>query len=247
MLRSIVAPFRTAVGVLVGGLLTLVLGTFVIVMSRIDPESGSITWSMRTWARTLDFFAGLRISVEGLEHLEGGGSFVFVSNHLSNLDPPLHIAEVPASIRFLAKKELFRYPVFGQAIRAVGIVETDRQAGPAAHREINRQVARVMEHHWSLIIYPEGTRSRDGELKPFKKGAFRIAVDNGLPIVPITIAGTREAWIPGKAWVHGGPVRMVIHEPIPTTDLGAEHITDLRDRARTVIAETYERIRFDRR
>jgi 1-acyl-sn-glycerol-3-phosphate acyltransferase len=130
-------------------------------------------------------------------------------------------------------------------MRAIGIVETDRQAGPAAHRAINEQVARVMEHGWSLIIYPEGTRSRDGELKPFKKGAFRIAVDNGLPVVPITLAGTREAWVPGQKFVRGGPVRMVVGEPIPTEGLGAEAIGAVRDSAHAAIAETYDRIRFD--
>jgi len=168
---------------------------------------------------------------------------MIVSNHLSGFDVAMHISRLPVSVRFLAKKELFRIPVLGPAMHAVGMVETDRQAGPAAHRAINEQVARVMDLRPSLIIYPEGTRSRDGELHAFKKGAFRIAIDNSLPVVPVAVWGTREAWPPGSKLVRGGPATMVAHPPIPTAGLGPGDIEPLRDRAHATIAETLERLR----
>ena len=155
------------------------------------------------------------------------------------------MARLPVSIRFLAKKELFKIPVFAQAMRAVGMVETDRSARGAAHRSINRQVARVMEMGKSLIIYPEGTRTDDGEIKPFKKGAFRIAVDNGLPVVPLTLYGAYEAWPPRTRICLGGPVTVVIHEPIPTGGLDSSDLDDLRDRARDAIVGTFERLRAE--
>src|SRR4030065_544341 len=100
------------------------------------------------------------------------------------LDAPYHLGTMPVGVRFLAKKELYKIPLFGSTLRAVGMVETDRQAGAAAHEDINRQVARVITMGRSLLIYPEGTRSRDAELHDFKKGPFRIAIENGMPVLP---------------------------------------------------------------
>jgi 1-acyl-sn-glycerol-3-phosphate acyltransferase len=169
---------------------------------------------------------------------------VLLSNHQSNLDPPFHIAVFceKLSVRFLAKAELFKIPLFAQAMRRIGIVETDRAAHAGAHRKINQQVGVVVERGLSLVIYPEGTRSRDGSLRPLKKGAFRIAIDNDMPVVPIATAGLREAWEPGKKMVRGGRARMVIHEPIPTVSMTPVDIDALRDRVGVVIAATHARL-----
>jgi 1-acyl-sn-glycerol-3-phosphate acyltransferase len=150
---------------------------------------------------------------------------------------------MPVGVRFLAKKELFRIPIFGPAMRSVGMVETDRQAGPGGHRKINERVAHVVAIGRSLVIYPEGTRSRNAELHAFKKGAFRIAVENGMPVVPVAISGTERAMRPGERLVRGGHVTMVFHEPIPTADLGPADIDGVREQAHRTIAETYQRIR----
>jgi 1-acyl-sn-glycerol-3-phosphate acyltransferase len=146
------------------------------------------------------------------------------------------------SVRFLAKAELFKIPLFAQAMRRIGIVETDRAAHTAAHRKINQQVAVVVERGLSLVIYPEGTRSRDGSVRPLKKGAFRIAIDNEMLVVPIATAGLHGAWPPGKMLVRGGRARMVIHEPIPTASMTSADIDDLRDRVGAVIADTHARL-----
>ena len=97
----------------------------------------------------------------------------------------------------------------------------------------------------SLLIYPEGTRSRDGELHAFKKGAFRIAVQNQMPLLPVTIAGTNNVWPPGEKWWRGGKVKMVFHPPIPTAGLGDDAIDALHEQVRRIIGETYERIRTE--
>lgn len=243
MLRKAWAAVRMAVGFLVVALATVVLGTSVIVLAHLNPRMRLITAVMRLWSGIILFFAAVRVDVEGTEQLDPDGSYMLVSNHQSAIDPPLHIAKLPVSVRFLAKKELFRIPVFSSAMRAIGIVETDRSAHASAHRAINRQVARVMEMEKSLIIYPEGTRSRDGEMKPFKKGAFRIAVDNRLPIVPLTLQGTFEAWPPDSRLCLGGRVRLVVHEPIPTDGLGSDDLDELRDRVWHQIAGTLEELR----
>jgi 1-acyl-sn-glycerol-3-phosphate acyltransferase len=245
MFRTLFASVRTVVVFAVVGPATVILGTYVIVAAHFRPQSRTITWCMRTWGNLWIWCGGLRPTVEGTEHIQPDGSYMIVSNHLSGFDVALHIARLPVSVRFLAKKELFRIPLFGSAMRAIGIVETDRQAGTAAHRAINAQVARVMDLRRSLLIYPEGTRSRDGELHAFKKGAFRIAIDMSLPVVPVAVWGTREAWAPGSKLIRGGPATVVVHEPIPTAELGPTDIGALRDRAHAAIAATLERLQAE--
>ena len=189
---------------LVGGTATGLLGLVAIVLALINPKMRLINWLIRTWGRIAVFFVGVKVDVVGAELLDPNQPYMLVSNHQSAVDPPIHAANLPVSVRFLAKKELFKVPIFGRAMRAVGMVETDRKAGIAGHRTLNQQVARVMELEKSLIIYPEGTRTEDGNLRSFKKGAFRIAIDNDLPVVPLTLHGAFEAWPPGSRICHGG-------------------------------------------
>lgn len=243
MLRWVRAPFLTLFAITMIFLMTLVIGSFVIVLVKVRPRTRWVTPIMRIWARTFLFVTATRPRVEGLENIDPDGSYVFTGNHTSNIDIPLMIAYLPVSVRFLAKKELFSVPVLSGAMRGVHMVRTDRLAGTGAHREINRQVARVVEEGVSLVIYPEGTRSRDAELKPFKKGAFRIAIDNGLPVVPVTTFGADRVWRPGWWLIFGGKVRMIVHEPIPTEAMGPEDIDALRSQVRGIVADTYDRIR----
>ena len=225
-----------------GAVATVILGTTAMILAFINPKMHLITLVMRVWGRVLLLLVGIRVDVEGAELLDPKGSYMVVCNHQSAIDPPLHLAYLPVSVRFLTKKELFKFPIFGQAMRAVGMVEIDRSAHGAAHRSINRQVARVMDMEKSLIVYPEGTRTADGHLRPFKKGAFRIAIDNGLPIVPLTLHKAFEIWPPKSRICLGGRVKMVIHEPIPTEGLAGADLNDLSDRARSVIGGTLARL-----
>lgn len=243
MLRVILSPVLTVVGLLCVVLATLVFGSAVIVIAHFWPRSSWVTSIMRLWARVFLIATATRVHVEGVEHIDPGRSYVFSGNHISNIDIPVMISRIPVSVRFLAKQELFRVPVLGRAMRAIHMVETDRAAGPGAHRAINEQVSRVVTAGLSLVIYPEGTRSKDAEMKPFKKGAFRIAIDNGLPIVPVTITGSERVWRPGSRLILGGRVRLVIHEPIPTEGLTTADIAGLRDRLEGIVAATYRSIR----
>jgi 1-acyl-sn-glycerol-3-phosphate acyltransferase len=209
MVRAILSPLLTVVAILSLALSTLILGSYLIILFRIFLDS-QVTPVMRLWAHLFLLTTGTRVTVEGLDRLDPRASYVFTGNHISNIDIPVMVGCLPVSVRFLAKKELFAVPVLGGAMKAIHIVKTDRKAGPMAHREINEQVGRVITAGLSLVIYPEGTRSRDAELMPFKKGAFRIAIDNGMPIVPVTITGSERVWKPGSKLIRGGPVRLVI-------------------------------------
>lgn len=243
-LRAVRDAARTLLASAAVVLITIILGTFVIIIATFSPNSRIIRPTMRLWGFVVMKVCGVAWEVEGLEHLERGKPYVLVSNHQSNLDPPFHIAVLceKVSVRFLAKAELFKIPLFAQAMRRIGIVETDRAAHAGAHRRINEQVGVVVERGLSLVIYPEGTRSRDGSVRPLKKGAFRIAIDNGMPVVPITTVGLHAAWEPGKKLIRGGRARMVIHKPIPTVSMTPVDIDGLRERVSTVIADTHARL-----
>jgi 1-acyl-sn-glycerol-3-phosphate acyltransferase len=222
-------------------LATFIIGSYLIVLLKVRPKTRQVPRVMRIWARLFLLVTWTRVTVEGAERIDPAGSYVFVGNHSSNLDIPVIMGKLPVSIRFLAKKEMFKVPVLGGAMRAIRMVETDRRLGPTAHRAINEQVTAVVTEGLSLMIFPEGTRSESHEMLPFKKGAFRIAVDNDMPVVPVTIVGTLEAWKPHSKLIHGGRVRLVIHDPIPTTDLDRNLLNDLRDRVRSTVAEALNR------
>jgi 1-acyl-sn-glycerol-3-phosphate acyltransferase len=237
MLRIPLAVLRTVIAVTVQTLATFLCASYLIVLLKVRPQTRQVPRVLRIWARVFLFVTGTRVTVEGADRIDPTGSYVFVGNHTSNLDIPVIMGKLPVSIRFLAKKEMFKVPVLGGAMRAIHMVETDRRLGPTAHRAINQQVAAVVAEGLSLMIFPEGTRSEGHEMLPFKKGAFRIAVDNEMSVVPVTIVGALEAWKPHSKLIHGGRVRLVIHDPIPTADLDRNLLNDLRDEVRAAIAK----------
>jgi len=243
MIRRAFAPLRTVFALTIIVLLTVLFGSYVAVLARIRPRSPQITPIMRLWAKAFLVVTGTHVTSEGLDKIDPDASYVFTGNHISSMEIPVMIRLLPVSVRFLAKKELFGVPFLGPAMKAIHMVRTDRQAGGMAHRAINEQVAKVVEAGLSLVIYPEGTRSKDAEMRPFKKGAFRIAIDNGMAVVPVTITGSEKVWRPGGKLIYGGQVRLVIHDPIPTAGMESGDIEPLRDRVREIVAVEYERVR----
>ncbi len=236
MSRVPLAVLRTIVAAVVQGLTTFLCGSYLIVLLKVRPRTRQVPSVMRIWAKLFLLVTGTRVTIEGAERIDPNGSYVFTGNHSSNLDIPVIMGRLPVSIRFMAKKEIFKVPVLGGAMRAIHMIETDRRFSPTAHRAINEQVTTVIDAGLSLMIFPEGTRSEDGKMLPFKKGAFRIARDNELPIVPVTIVGAYEAWRPHAKLIFGGKVKLMIHDPIPTTGLTAADLNDLRNRTRSMVA-----------
>jgi len=237
---------RTVFGFMVIIPYTIAVCSWLMVVTRFRPSTYHTEAVAHGWGRLFIFFSGARVAIEGLENVDLSKSYVIVSNHLSNLDAPYHLGTMPVGVRFLAKKELYKIPLFGPTLRAVGMVETDRQAhSPEALRLLNERVARVIAMGRSLMIYPEGTRSADAELHAFKKGAFRIAIQNDMPLLPVAIAGTNGVWPHGEKWWRGGQTKMVFHPPIPTTGLDDGDIDALLGQVRGIIGETYQRIRAE--
>ena len=246
MIQNAWNAVRTVFGFMVIIPYTIAVCSWLMVVTRFRPSTYHTEAVAHGWGRLFIFFSGARVAIEGLENVDLSKSYVIVSNHLSNLDAPYHLGTMPVGVRFLAKKELYKIPLFGPTLRAVGMVETDRQAhSPEALRLLNDRVARVIAMGRSLMIYPEGTRSADAELHAFKKGAFRIAIQNDMPLLPVAIAGTNGVWPHGEKWWRGGQTKMVFHPPIPTTGLDDGDIDALLGQVRGIIGETYQRIRAE--
>jgi 1-acyl-sn-glycerol-3-phosphate acyltransferase len=244
MFRKVLLALKMAVAAPTFLLFTIFM-SFVFIVTMLLRLHRVAEVEIRLWSRLFLSIPPLKLEVEGREHVVPGQQYVFLANHLSNLDIPALFLAIPTPIRYLAKKELYRIPVFAQALKIGGIVKIDRGAGAATYQAINEGVARAKERGYSLIIFAEGTRARGQELAPFKKGAFRIAIMTGLPVVPVTVNGTWEAWPPGSKLIYPHHAKIVIDAPIPTEGLDLTDIGDLRDQVRAIIETRYQELRAE--
>jgi 1-acyl-sn-glycerol-3-phosphate acyltransferase len=174
-----------------------------------------------------------RIRIEG-RWPPGRGAYVVVANHQSFLDIFL-ISNVPHEMKWVAKKELFKIPWVGWAFFLVGDLAIDRGDSASALKLLTK-ARRYLDNGMSVMIFPEGTRSRDGKLLPFKAGAFKLAVDAGVPVLPIAVSGTSQGMPKGGPWVRPSRLTVRILDPVPTQGLGDRDLRKLRDGVRESIA-----------
>lgn len=173
---------------------------------------------LRNWAKALLSISGVRIQVFGLENLKSATPAIIAINHESALDIPVAFAALPIPMRFMAKKELFRIPVVGWVLYVGGHIPIDRQNPKKAIETINRCSAQIIERGLSIIVSPEGTRSPDGKIGSFKKGGFRIADRADIPIIPVTLLGTRYCVAKKALKIVSGKVQVIIDKPVKTSD-----------------------------
>jgi 1-acyl-sn-glycerol-3-phosphate acyltransferase len=210
------------------------MGSVAVVLYRALPWKG-VAWDFaKLSARNLARLCGVRVHVHGLERLAGPGPYIFAPNHQSNFDIAALLGYLPGHNRFVTKKELFAEPVLGTVLRTLGMVPVDRK-NPLEAIQLLEQVVRT--ERCSLIIFPEGTRSRDGALLPFKKGPFTAAIHLQVPVVPVVCRGT-AALMPkgGYLTISPGECEVFVEQPIPTVGLTYDDRTQLRDQVRAVIA-----------
>lgn len=212
----------------------------VILVSALRPTSPVIERIIRLWARMWFWLSATHLEVRG--GFDPSRSYVVISNHSSWFDIFANFLATPVPLRFLAKKELFKIPVFAPAMRAVGMIEIDRDKAASMHQWINDQARTVAGRAQSIMVYPEGSRTRDGDIQRFKVGAFVIAIENQLSVVPVTIAGSYQVFPPGGMTMRGGRVIVEIGEPLPTVGLGREDMRELTRRAQDVITTTRARL-----
>lgn len=163
--------------------------------------------------------AGVKVKTVGLENLDPHQTYIFMSNHVSNIDPPLLMPIIPGRTSVMARHELFDYPILGRAMRIASLVPVNRgnrDAGIAAVRAAEQ----VVKQGVHMTIYVEGHRSRDGKLLPFKKGPFYLAEQCQVPVVPVTISGTHYVWPKGRFSIKPGLVTVIYHRPIQPSEFG---------------------------
>ena len=198
------------------GLYTIVLGTISIVSSVFDRSGDFGHRCARAWSNLILKTTGVRVTVDGGGRLDPTRSYVLASNHQSIYDIPILFAALPLQLRIVAKSSLGSFPFLGWHLQRTGHLLVNRK-NPGA--DIVTKMRRLVSEAHSLIVFPEGTRSVDGRVGRFKKGPFLVAVDAKLPVVPVSVSGSRHVMKKGRLMVRPGHVRVTVHEPIPSEGL----------------------------
>jgi 1-acyl-sn-glycerol-3-phosphate acyltransferase len=226
-MRALVSVLFIAVATALGSIWGLVL--------RVGDKSGDRVLDLaRAWSGWVTSFAGVKIVVEHRGTLDPSQPYVFMANHASSLDIWTAFVAVPRRLRMIAKKQLARIPLFGWVMWAGRFIFIDRKNGKAARASIEEAGQRIHKGD-SVLIFPEGTRTRDGTLGPFKKGGFHLAASAGVPIVPVALRGTRALMPRGSLLLRAGTVTVIIGEPVATQGLSDEERANLHERVRGIV------------
>ena len=216
-------------------LATIIMGSISLLTSLFDSDGRIQHQISRVWSRMLLRVSGVQMQVEGLEKIEPRGTYVFVANHRSFMDIPVLLAYLPLQFRFLAKKGLFLIPFLGTHLRRAGHLPVVKDNPRASLKSMTDAARMLRGPGLSVMLFPEGGRSKDGVLQDFIEGAAYIAVKAGVPIVPLAMTGTREVLPMGSLQIMSGVVELRIGDPIPTGNL------TMKDRA-TLTQTMHDRV-----
>lgn len=217
---------------------TLFFGYFAILFSLIGTGGDRSHIVARIWGRSILAVSGIRVRVKGMERIDPTRSYIFMSNHQSNFDIPVLLAFLKVQFRWLAKEELFKIPFFGYAMQRVGYISINRSDRKSAFLSLKR-AAEIIRGGVSVLIFPEGTRSLDGRIRTFKKGGFILAVDAGVPIVPVVVRGTMPIMPKNRLRIRPGDVELEILAPIDTTAYTRKTKDALLETVRHAICEGF--------
>jgi 1-acyl-sn-glycerol-3-phosphate acyltransferase len=233
-------PYKWCIFIPILGFSTLILGTVaIILMNFMKPKTVSFLCGV-TWAKINSYLTPVFVKVIGRENINKKKSYVIVSNHQSQYDILVIYGWLLQDIKWVMKKELRKIPVFGKACEKLEHIYIDRSDHASAVESLENAKKKII-NGTSAMFFPEGTRSRDGSLLPFKKGAFKMAIDLGVPMLPITITGTKNV-LPAKTLnLFPGRVKMIIHKPVEIWDYNDENKTDLMEKVKNIITSGLEK------
>jgi 1-acyl-sn-glycerol-3-phosphate acyltransferase len=219
---------------------TVLLGGLATVLTLVTRRGWPVDVLGPIWCRWILRVCGIHVEISGLEHLDPAKSYVIISNHLSNFDIWATLGRLPLKVRFIAKKELLRVPVFGWALAVSEHIVIDRANPDEAIARINARIAANVDAGFCILFYAEGTRSPDGKVHPFKKGGVSLAIRTGMPIVPMSISGTRK-FLPKSSLIirPGGRVKIVLDKPIETRGIPFEQRDELNQLVRDAVMRNY--------
>jgi 1-acyl-sn-glycerol-3-phosphate acyltransferase len=192
--------------------LTFLFSVSAIIATLFDSSGRVYAWHARLWARLALALNGVTVTVTGTEHLPDG-PVIFMSNHQSNFDILSLLAAMPRQIHWIAKKELFEIPVFGPSMRRGGYIPLDRSDGRKALQSMDEAAATIHQGK-SVVLFPEGTRTEDGNLLPFKRGGFILARKAAVPVIPVTINGSGRVNPAGQIRLYSGNINLTLHPPL---------------------------------
>jgi len=215
---------------------TIGLSTLAFITFPFDRNGNIIHHYARWWAKVQLLASGVRVKVKGLEHLDRKRPYIYMSNHQGSYDIFALLSCLPVQFRWIAKKELFSIPILGWAMRAANYISIDRSGRRKALESIERAASKI-KGGVSVVIFPEGTRSWDGSIQPFKRGGFTLAIKSGVPIIPISINGSRDVMPRESIRVRPGEIRVSIDRAIET----APHSLRERNVLMEKVRETLER------
>lgn len=220
---------------------TIIMGSISMLTSLFDSKGVAQHRIARVWSRMLLGVSGVRMRIKGLEKLDPGGCYVFVSNHRSLMDIPVVMAHIPLQVRFFAKKGLFLIPIMGTHLRRAGHLPVVKGDPRASLKSMSDGARIIRESGISVLLFPEGGRGKNG-LQEFKEGAAYVAIKAGVPVVPIAMLGTREVLPMGSMQIMSGMVELRIGDPIPTANFTLKDRTaltqTLRDKVAGLIGES---------
>ena len=224
---------------------TVFFSGLAILVSFIDKNNVLPYKVTKTWAEFILAVSRIKVTVNGLYNILPDRSYIYMSNHQSNFDIPVALAYLPFQFKWVAKAELFKIPIFGYAMHRIGHINIDRSNRRAAYKSLKKAAKNIREGV-SVLIYPEGTRSKDGNIRPFKTGGFVLAVESGVPIVPVIIHGTWPIMPKNKIIIKPGNVTIEIKEPIVTKDYTRKTKDELLEKVRNIICESFEKGKRDK-
>jgi len=213
---------------------TVGLSTLVFITFPFDRNGNIIHHYARWWAKIQLLVSGVRVKVKGLEHLDRETPYIYMSNHQGSYDIFALLSCLPVQFRWIAKKELFSIPILGWAMWAANYISIDRSGRRKALESIEKAASKI-KGGVSVVIFPEGTRSRDGSIQPFKRGGFTLALKSGVPIIPITINGSRDVMPRDSMRVRPGEIRVSIDKAIQTTPFSLRERNVLMEKVRETI------------
>jgi 1-acyl-sn-glycerol-3-phosphate acyltransferase len=222
------------------GLATLLVFLPVVITARLDPSQKKTQFFVRIWYGIILWAARVKTASVGLEKIRKDCSYVIVSNHQSHFDILALVSQLPMIVRFIAKKELRKIPLFGYAVSLTHCIFVDRSDSAKAVRTLQEGI-RKLPSGISMLFFAEGTRSRDGKIGPFKKGGFRTAEITGWPILPVVVHGSRKVLPPGTLLVTPGTIEVEVLDPVPEEEVRSRPWEEIMEEVRERVVRHFER------
>ena len=235
---------RSALLVTLGVAITAFISFWCVIFSLISNAENNIHKTANLWAKILLLIFNTKVEIIGKENILRGKPQVFMANHQSDFDILIVLAHIPGQFRWLVKKELFNIPIFGAAMKSAGYIEIDRNNKERAMQSLDQAALRIREGK-SIMAFPEGSRGRFGEIKPFKQGTFYLAIKSGVPIVPISIIGSGEIMPKRSLKIKPGKIKLVIDKPIDVRNFTLENRQELIKIVRNTIIKNHDSFRAE--